>query len=257
MADLLPRHTEHHSAWSSPATYFPPALILVVWWGLSSTGWFPAKILVPPQIVGSTLWGLAASGELFSHLFASLGRLFAGYALGVLIGLALGAAMGLSRQVFDFVHPTFQLLRQLPTIALLPVFVLVLGIGESLQLVLVIKATMLPVGLAALEGIKGIPRTYFDLASIYRIPARALIGKVVIPATLPPVLTGMRVALTRSWMVLVGAELLVAQSGLGQMMEWGRQMFRIDVVLVGVVLTGLIGFSLDRAVRGLGRLVVR
>jgi sulfonate transport system permease protein len=87
------------------------------------------------------------------------------------------------------------------------------------------------------------------VARLYRVGPAPLFFKVVVPATVPPVITGLRIALSRSWMVLVGAELLVADRGLGQLMEWGRQTFRIDIVLMGVVITGLIGFSLDKAFR--------
>jgi len=239
------------------ANTLPLLLLLALWWGVSAAGWFPKKIMVPPPVILDSLWHLVLNGQLWDHLSASLGRLFIGYAIGAGLGLVLGAGMGLSREFRAFVHPTFQLLRQFPTIALLPAFVMLFGVGESLKIILVAKATMLPIGLATHEGIRGISRTYFDLAAVYKISPRQMFLKVVLPATFPPILTGMRLALTRSWMVLVGAELLVAQNGLGQMMEWGRQMFRIDIVLVGVVLTGLIGFAFDKGLRAVEHRFVR
>jgi sulfonate transport system permease protein len=233
-----------------------PLLILVVWTILSESNLFAREILVPPSEVWATLVQLLQDGELQEHLQNSLLRLFSGYALGAVIGLALGVAMGLSRSVESYLSPLFQLIRQVPTIALIPAFILVFGIGETVKIVLVAKATSLPVALAAFEGVRDIQRSYFDVAAVYRARRLQLLRYVVLPATVPPILTGMRIALGRSWMVLIGAELLVSDSGMGQLMEWGRQMFRIDIVLVGVVLTGVIGFVFDKGFRLLERRLV-
>jgi sulfonate transport system permease protein len=163
--------------------------------------------------------------------------------------------MGLSRQAEAYILPSFHILRQLPTIALIPAFIMIFGVGETVKIVLVAKATALPVALATLEGVRGIPRSYFDVGRLYRVGRLPMLMKVVVPATIPPVIAGLRIALARSWMVLVGAELLVADRGLGQLMEWGRQTFRIDIVLMGVVITGLIGFSLDKGFRTAERIL--
>jgi sulfonate transport system permease protein len=234
-----------------------PVLLLAGWFALSHSGLFPTEVVVPPEEVAATFWDMVRSGDLQRNLSSSLGRLAIGYGIGAGIGLLLGSFMGLSRNAEAYLHPTFQLIRQLPTIALIPAFIMVLGIGETVKIVLVAKATALPVALAAFEGVKGIPRVYLDVADIYKIRPLTRFFRVILPATVPPVLSGMRIALSRSWMVLVGTELLIADSGIGQMMEWGRQVFRIDLVLVGVVITGVIGFTLDKSFRLLERRLVR
>src|SRR5690606_22804124 len=100
-------------------------------------------------------------------------------------------------------------------------------------------------------------KSYFDVAHIYQLPRRTLFFSIVLPATFPPILTGVRIALGRAWGTLVAADLIAAESGIGQVMELGRQMFRIDVVMVGVVITGLIGFTLDRSLKLLERRLAR
>lgn len=227
----------------------PPLILLTAWWAASASGLFPAEIVVPPQTLWRTGLELWTSGQLPTHLAGSLGRLGVGYSLGAALGVTLGALMGLSAQARAYLLPSFHVLRQLPTIALIPAFVMLFGVGELVKVVLVAKATALPVALATLDGVRGVPKAYLDVGRIFRVGRLTLLLKVVTPAVVPAVVNGLRIALARSWMVLVGAELLVADSGLGQMMEWGRQTFRIDVVLVGVVLTGLIGFGLDKAFR--------
>jgi sulfonate transport system permease protein len=128
-------------------------------------------------------------------------------------------------------------------------FILVFGVEETFKILIVCKAVFFPVALATSEGIKAIPRSYFEVASVCRLPLPSLIMDVAFPAAAPTILTGLRIALSRAWMVLVAAELLAADSGLGQMIEMSRQMMRIDVVMVGVVVIGLVGFILDYSLR--------
>jgi len=231
--------------------WLSPAALLTVWAVASQQGWFPRQILVPPATVldaGVELW---QSGELWLHLQDSLRRLLAGFLAGALGGLAFGTAMGLSRAVEQSFGPLFHALRQVPSIAFIPMLILLLGVEESFKIVIVAKAAFFPVALATADAVHGIPRGYFDVARAYRLPLPLLLRRVVLPATVPPVVTGLRISLGRSWMVLVAAELLAADSGIGQMMEMGRQMFRLDIVLLGVVVTGLVGFALDRGFRAI------
>lgn len=243
--------TGARASWASSrwTLALPPVILLAIWSGLSASGLFPEEIVVPPQVLGRAVLELWNSGQLAQHLSGSLGRLAVGYGLGAALGIVLGALMGVSQQARAYLLPSFHVLRQLPTIALIPAFIMLLGVGETVKIVLVAKATALPVALATLDGVRGVPKAYLDVGRIFRVGRLNMLLKVVAPAVIPPVVNGLRIALARSWMVLVGAELLVADSGLGQMMEWGRQSFRIDVVLVGVVLTGVIGFGLDKAFR--------
>lgn len=243
--------TARWSAWTSPV------LLLILWALATGLDWMPEQILVSPLQVGHTAIELAQSGELTDHLGISLYRLFVGFGLGSLAGLSFGILLGLSPTLRSYVDPTFHVLRQLPTVALIPLFILVFGIGESFKVFIVIKATFFIVALAVHDGIRSLSARYFEVAKIYTFSRWQVIRQIVLPAVIPAALTGIRIALSRSWMVLVGAELLAADSGLGQMMEMGRQMFRLDIVMVGVVLTGLIGFTLDRGFRWLEAYLMR
>ncbi|WP_206047341.1 ABC transporter permease [Noviherbaspirillum denitrificans] len=233
------------SAWTSPV------LLLAIWSLATLLEWVPAQILIPPWEVARTAVELAESGELTDHLGASLYRLFAGFGLGSAGGIAFGILLGLSPGLRSYVDPLFNVLRQLPTVALIPLFILIFGIGETFKVFIVIKATFFIVALAAHDAIRSLSARFFEVAAIYRLTRWQTVRRIVLPAIIPATLTGVRIALGRSWMVLVGAELLAADSGLGQMMEMGRQMFRMDIVMVGVVLTGVIGFTLDRGFRWL------
>jgi sulfonate transport system permease protein len=228
------------------ATLISPLAVLLLWHWVASIELFSPEVLVSPLQVVDSFKALVASGELQDHLHDSLSRLGTGYVIGAVSGLLFGILMALSRHVEAFFLPAFQAIRQVPTIALLPVLILLLGVDEIFKVIIVIKAVFFTVGLASYEATKNVPRTYFEVAQAYRLPVFDLYRRLVLPAILPPVLTGLRIAFARSWTVLVAAELLAADSGLGQMMQMGREMFRLDIVMVGVVLTGLIGYLIDR-----------
>jgi sulfonate transport system permease protein len=150
----------------------------------------------------------------------------------------------------------FQALRQVPTLALIPMFILLFGIGETLKIVIIVKSTLYPVAVATMDGVRNIPEHYLEVGRAYRLSPWASFKRILFPAAVPPILTGVRIALGRSWMVLVAIELLTADTGLGQTMETGRQMLRLDIVMVGVIVTGVIGFALDRGLELLERALV-
>jgi sulfonate transport system permease protein len=235
-----------------------PALVLVALWQIACwSGIFPAQVLVPPSAVLRSLIGLASTGELQRHVGESMTRLAIGFAIGAAAALVFGTILALSRWADAALSPIFLALWQVPVIAFVPMLVLLLGIDERFKIAIVAVAAFFPVALATFDGIRAVPKSWFEVARVYRTPLPALILRILIPATVPPVLTGLRVALTRAWMVLVAAELLAADSGVGQMMEMGRQLFRIDVVLAGVVVSGLIGFGLDAVARAAERRATR
>ncbi|TFW22904.1 ABC transporter permease [Duganella callida] len=233
------------SAWASP-------LLLVALWSIATwLDWAPEQILVSPLQVLRTAWELAESGELREHLQTSLLRLAGGFVIGAGAGIGFGLLLGLSPRLRAYTAPTFHILRQLPSVALIPLFILLFGIGESFKIFIVVKATFFIVALTVHDAVASLSTRYIEVARIYGFTRWQQVRRVVLPAIVQATLTGVRIALSRSWMVLVGAELLAADNGLGQMMEMARQMFRLDVVMVGVVLTGAIGFALDRGLRWL------
>lgn len=226
-----------------------PLLLLLVWAFAASHHWLPEQILVPPAQVVAAAREVWSSGELPDDLQVSLLRLLWGFAIGSVLGIVFGALLATSQAFRAYTGPLFNILRQVPTLALTPMFILLLGIGETLKIVIIVKSTFFPVALATLEGIRQVPAAYHEVGSVYRLGLWARWRRVVFPAAAPSVLTGVRIALGRSWMVLVAVELLAADTGIGQMMEMGRQTLRLDIVMVGVIVTGVIGFVIDKGFR--------
>jgi sulfonate transport system permease protein len=223
-----------------------PAALFGLWAVAAAREWAPPQILPPPRLVGETLLDLVRSGDLFENLGISLVRIAGGFALGSLVGLLIGVAMGLSRQVEDYIHPTFQALSQVPVLGWLPLAMMVFGIGESLKIVIIAQASLVPVAVNAYRGIRGVPAQYIEVAKVLKFSRRQLLRKVVFPAAVPSLFVGVRYGLTLAWLSLVTVELLASSEGLGFMIVWGRQLFQLDLVLAAIIAVGLVGLALDK-----------
>lgn len=241
--------------WALP--WLLPVALLASWQAVVWGELVSPQLLVPPGQVLVTFVELVRSGELLEHLRESLGRLAFGFGCGASAGVLLGTAMGTSPRLEAYAQPFFHAARQLPTVALIPVFILAFGVEETFKVLLVAKACFFAVALSALDGTRNIGRKFLEVAAIYQLPRAVFLRRLVLPAVVPSVVAGVRISLGRAWMVLVAAELMAADRGLGQMMEMGRQMFRMDVVLVGVIVTGTVGLFLDRSVRWIERRALR
>lgn len=252
-----PRRFLSTQSLSALTAFISPVLLLAFWFWVAEARWVPEQVLPSPLIVWTTFFELMDTGELQMHLQVSLFRLFTGFGIGALAGLAFGALLALSEQVRIYCGLLFETLRHIPTLVLIPMLILFLGIGETLKIVIIIKAVFFPVAQAATEGVKNIPLAFLEVGRVYRLKRFTLYRRVILPAIVPPVLTGIRIALGRAWLILVAVELLAADSGVGQMMEFARQMLRLDIVLVGVILTGVVGFSLDKCLRFLEQHLMR
>ncbi|MDC5404682.1 ABC transporter permease [Acinetobacter baumannii] len=226
-----------------------PLLVLLIWHLISSLQIFPTQILVPPKTVWNTFIALLQSGELQMHLKDSLSRLFLGFFIAAISAIAFGIAYGANTLFRNYTYILFNVFYQIPIFVLIPIFILVFGIGELFKILLIIKACFFPIALATADAVKNIPKKYIELGQIYKLKTRAWLRLIILPSILPPLIGGLRIALGRAWLILVAVELLAAGTGIGQMMELGRQMLRLDVVMVGVFITGVVGFVLDKVLR--------
>lgn len=223
-----------------------PAVGLLVWQVGSATGLVPIQILPEPGFVLDTARQLIADGELGHHTAVSLTRVAAGFTLGSLAGLVLGALMGLSEGLRRLVEPLFLAIAQVPALGWLPLLMLAVGIGEPMTVIVIAKAAMVPVALNTLDGIRAVPAGFLDLGRALGFGPLRSLARVVLPAAVPAVFTGIRSGLGHAWAALVAVELLASSEGLGYLMVWGRQLFQLDMVLVAMAVVGLIGLVLDR-----------
>jgi sulfonate transport system permease protein len=238
----LPRHV------SGPlVTLVGPLGLLLVWSICARNGWLPPQILPSPSEVGLALLDMARSGDLAKDTAISLLRVVEGFGAGASIGLLLGVAMGLSSKIEDYVKPLFTAFAQVATLGWIPLLMLSVGIGEPLKILVIAKAALVPVALNTLAGIRAVPHSYAEVAALFRFNRWQLLRRVILPAAIPPIFTGLRYGLTHAWNALVAVELLASADGLGYLLVWGRQMFWLDTMIAAMLVIGIVGFALDRA----------
>jgi len=233
--------------WNWQGLALPVALLLV--WELSvRAGWVAARLLPPPSDIAQTLIELGPQG-LLGHIATSTARVLTGYGLGAALGIAAGALVGLSRRTAAWLNPSFQALRAIPSLAWVPLLLLWLGIDEAPKLALIAIGAFFPVYMGVSSGFRDVDRKLIEVARLYRLSATALVGRVLLPAALPAVLTGLRNGLSLAWMFMVAAELIAATRGLGYLLTDGRETGRADLVLAAILLLALLGKLSDSAVQ--------
>lgn len=222
---------------------------LVVWTLVTSTGWVDREYLPSPQGILHDLAVLLQSGyrgtPLHVHIAVSLYRTLAGFALGAALGIPLGLLTGHNRIAGALASPLMAFIRPIPPIAFIPMSVLYFGLGETGKIVLIFFTAFNYTQLNAHTGAAGVPFAYFRAAQSMGLTASQIFYRVVIPTALPQIFTGLKVALALSWAVVVAAELVGAQRGLGFMISDAAQFFQIPVVFIGIGLIGTIGLALN------------
>ena len=234
----------------------PPLLVLVLGELAVRQGWVSRNLLPAPSDVLRTLLELASQG-LATHVLASTMRVAAGFALGATLALITGAAVGLSRQTEALLDPSFQALRAIPSLAWVPLLLLWLGIDEASKIVLIAIGAFFPVYMGVSSGFRDIDRKLMEVGHMYGLGPLALVRRVMFPAALPPVFTGLRNGLSLAWMFMVAAELIAATKGLGYLLTDGRETSRADIVLAAIVLLALVGKLSDSAMQHVEQRLLR
>jgi len=232
-----------------------PFVVLALWYWATLRNWIAPQLLPSPSVVWDTFTQMLRSGQITANLAWSLRRVLFGFGIGAFFGLVLGWAMGLSKVLERLLYPSVVAIAQVPALGFIPLAMMFLGIGESLKLVIVAKAVFVPVLIHSMRGVGMVPAGYWELASVNEHRWLATLLRVVIPASLYQVVTGLRLALSQAWLALVTVELLASSEGIGYVMIQGRQLNQIDVVLVTAVIIGVAGFLLDAALERLERLL--
>ncbi|MFF4341341.1 ABC transporter permease [Kitasatospora sp. NPDC001540] len=233
-----------------------PLLLLAVWAGASAAGVLDPRVLPAPWTVvrtGAELWG---EGSLRTDLGTSLWRATQGFAIGLTAGVVLALAAGLSRVGEALIDGTVQVNRAVPTLGLIPLFILWLGIGETFKVVIIAIVVYIPVYLNLHAALAGIDSRYVELAEVLRFSRRRFVRQVVVPGALPGFFVGLRLAVTGSWLSLVVLEQINATNGLGYMMFQAQNYGRTEVIVLGLLIYGVFGFVSDSVVRLLERRVL-
>ena len=234
-----------------------PIAVIVGWEIASRSGWLSSRILPEPFAVATAAWNLLKSGELVNDVAISTGRALAGLAIGGSLGLALGLLTGTFKTAETLLDTTLQMVRNVPPLALIPLVILWFGIDESAKLFLVAIGVFFPIYLNTYHGIKSVDADLVEMARSYGLTGWPLYREVILPGALPSILVGLRFSLGLMWVLLIVAETISAQSGIGYMTMNAREFLQTDVVLVGVLLYALLGKLADLIARGLEKHFLR
>ena len=227
-----------------------PVLILLLLEFVVRIGWLPSYQMPAPSEIALTLGDLA-EGPLWKHISASLLRVLLGFAIGASLALIFAAWVGLSREAEAWLEPTFAGLRSIPSLAWVPLLLLWLGIDETSKIVLIAIGAFFPVYLNGVAAIRNIDRKLVEVGQMYGFSHLRLVRRILLPAALPGLFTGLRSGMSLAWMFLVAAELIAATKGLGYLLSDGRETSRPDIVLAAIIVLALLGKLSDGVLAGL------
>ncbi|MGQ2993253.1 aliphatic sulfonate ABC transporter permease SsuC [Variovorax sp.] len=228
-----------------------PVGLIVVWQIASSLGWLSTRVLPAPVDVVKAAWNLTVSGELWTHVKVSAGRALAGLAIGGGAGLALGLLTGSVKFFETLLDSTIQMVRNIPALALIPLVILWFGIDESAKLFLISVSVFFPIYLNTFHGIRNVDPQLIEMGRTYGLTRWQLYREVILPGALSSILVGLRFSLGLMWVILIVAETISAQAGIGYLTMNAREFLQTDIVLVGILLYALLGKLADLFARGL------
>lgn len=234
-----------------------PATILTVWQILAELGYLSELMFPAPTVIARSFGDLAISGDLWTHFRISALRVCFGFLLGGGLGLAFGLLVGLFRRSEKLLDPTIQMVRMIPSLAVVPLFILWFGIGEESKVLLIAKAAFFPLYINTFIGIRNVDNKLFEVGRVLGFSRYKQIVRLVFPGAIPSILLGVRLSLGLSWLGLVVAELIASTSGIGYMMSDARQFADTPVVFVGIFVFAVAGLLSDTAVRLLESRLVR
>ncbi|MCL6737187.1 ABC transporter permease [Streptomyces neyagawaensis] len=234
-----------------------PVLLLLLWQILSATGALTPDVLASPGRIARVAGDLIADGSLPSAMGTSLRRVAAGLVLGAVVGTGLALLSGLFRVGEDLVDASVQMLRTVPFVGLIPLFIIWFGIGEAPKVAIITLGVSFPLYLNVYAGIRGVDSQLIEAGESLGLSRWGLVRHVVLPGALPGAMTGLRYSLGIAWLALVFAEQINADAGIGFLMVQARDFLRTDVIVVCLIVYAFLGLLADFIVRSLERLLLQ
>ena len=218
-----------------------PVVLALGWEAVVQAGWASGRLMPPPSRLFLSAAALVRSGELQTHVLATMTRVLIGFAIGATAGTVLGMLMGASNLLFRLVDPSIQGLRSIPSLAWVPIFILWMGIFETSKLALIALGVFFPVYLGMLTAIQSVDRKLIEVGRVFGLSSTGIALRITWPAVLPIWIASLRSGLGLGFMFLVAAELMGASEGLGYLLLDGQQMGRADTILVAMITFALLG----------------
>jgi NitT/TauT family transport system permease protein len=236
------------------APFLSFAVLIIAWELAVRLGGLNTNSLPSPSQVFLSMIELIGNGAIFKHTVASLFRVTAGFYLSAILGIPIGIILGRSQTLALLFNPIIHFLRPISPLAWIPLAMLWFGIGDQPAIFLIFLSSFFPIVVSTAVAVQSINPTYFHVAANFDFSRTEVIAKIVIPAIVPDIITALRLTVTISWIVVVAAEMIAVQSGLGYLILDARNGLRMDYVLDGMIVIGLIGIFLDSIMRRLGQI---
>jgi NitT/TauT family transport system permease protein len=234
----------------------PWVLVVALWYAVAYSGLVNPALVPTPHQVAAKFWELLTTARLPLDILMSTQRVFVGVVLGIALAVPVGFVLGWYRDVRRFIDPLLNFFRALPPIALIPLVIVYFGIGEPAKIVILFYASFFAGVIVMYEGIAQISPIYVRVSRTLGATDGEIFRKVIVPLTVPHLLTALRVALGVAWATLVASELIAAQQGLGALIQNASSFFQLDIIYVGIICIGLIALAMDLALRALTRRLV-
>ncbi len=234
----------------------PWVLIVLVWYAIAYSGLINPALVPTPHAVATRFWELLTKARLPTDMLMSTQRVFLGVLSGIVLAVPVGFVLGWYREIRTFVDPLINFFRALPPIALIPLAVVYFGIGELAKVVILFYASFFAGVIVMYEGIAQISPLYVRVARTLGATDGEIFRRVILPLTVPHMLTALRVALGVAWATLVASELIAAQQGLGALIQNASSFFQLDIIYVGIICIGFIALAMDLALRAVARRLV-
>ncbi|MBF0673008.1 MAG: ABC transporter permease [Salinibacterium sp.] len=231
--------------WLISAGVVLPVLLFAAWWTISALALVPEHRLPSPASVLEAAVELGSNGTLLTHIAISTQRVLIGFAAGSLIGLALGALVGLSKWGSAFLSPTVGAFRAVPSLAWVPLLVLYVGINEDSKVALIAIGALFPVYTTVAGALRHVDAHLVELGRAYGLSRWELLTQVQLPAVVPSIVSGLRLALAQAWLFLVAAELIASSMGLGFLLVDSQNNGRVDRMFLTIILLGILGKTTD------------
>ncbi|MDG5789383.1 ABC transporter permease [Evansella sp. AB-P1] len=233
----------------SVGIFLGSATVLLIVWQLAALIYQNETLLPGPLVVAQTFQGMLMNGTLIDHTFASLGRILLAWTLAAVVAIPIGVVLGTVPWLERMMRPFIEMIRPISPLAWIPLAILWFGIGLSGKVFIIFIASFFPILLNTISGVQNVNSILVRAAKSFGCSPIQMTLKVVIPAALPTITTGLRISFGSAWMAIIAAEMVASQSGLGYMIINGMEILRSDIVITGMVITGILGFIFDSVFR--------
>lgn len=226
-------------------SFILPLIIVTVWTIICKLNVVNNYILPSPYRVFVTACMMIKSGELIRNLFVSFMRVVVGFLITFAVAFPSAIFIGSKTKIKPYIEPFMEFMRHVPPISMIPILILWFGIGETSKLVVIFLATFFPVFSNTLTGVTNYDRKLVEVGKVFNLTSREKFFKIIFPQAVPSIITGIQLGLGYSWRSLMGAELIAASSGIGYMIIDAEQLSRPDIVIVGILSIGILGYTVD------------